>query len=277
MLWLRRDPRRGPVLNVAPMSVAMLVRDRVFSERTCVLTSATLELGGSFDAVAGTIGLRGDGARLARHRRGEPVRLPAAGHRLRRPRPPRTRPRRDVAEGARRDRGAGPRRRPDVGAVLLDAGGPERGGAAAGPVRVGQDSDPDPVPGRGPDLDSGTPVRARAGDVPLRDAHAVARGRRRVRRQLVVIDRIPFPRPDDLLASARSEAIARMGGTVHGRVRHARGPAARAGPDGWSAGPATAGSSPSSTRGWSTPVRQLLQRSLPPSGPRRTASSCSRR
>src|SRR4051812_37835806 len=62
VLWLRRDPRRGPVLNVAPMSVAMLVRDRVFAERTCILTSATLELGGSFDAVAGTIGLRGDGA-----------------------------------------------------------------------------------------------------------------------------------------------------------------------------------------------------------------------
>ena len=92
VLWLRRDPRRGPVLNVAPMSVAMLVRDRVFAERTCVLTSATLELGGSFDAVAGTIGLRGEGAPgLARHRRGEPVRLPAAGHRLRRARPPRSR------------------------------------------------------------------------------------------------------------------------------------------------------------------------------------------
>ena len=40
----------------------MLVRDQVFAERTCVLTSATLELGGSFDAVAGTIGLRGEGA-----------------------------------------------------------------------------------------------------------------------------------------------------------------------------------------------------------------------
>jgi ATP-dependent DNA helicase DinG len=30
--------------------------------------------------------------------------------------------------------------------------------------------------------------------------------------QLVIIDRIPFPRPDDPLASARSQAIARMGG-----------------------------------------------------------------
>ena len=61
-MWLNRDPRRGPVLRVAPMSVAMLVRDKVFEERTVVLTSATLELGGTFDAVAGTIGLRGEGA-----------------------------------------------------------------------------------------------------------------------------------------------------------------------------------------------------------------------
>ena len=30
--------------------------------------------------------------------------------------------------------------------------------------------------------------------------------------QLVIIDRIPFPRPDDPLSSARSQAIARMGG-----------------------------------------------------------------
>ena len=62
VVWLARDPRRGAVLRVAPMSVADMVRDRVFSERTVVLTSATLELGGTFDAVAGTIGLRGEGA-----------------------------------------------------------------------------------------------------------------------------------------------------------------------------------------------------------------------
>jgi ATP-dependent DNA helicase DinG len=62
VVWLGHDPRRGPVLRVAPMSVAMLVRDKIFDERTVVLTSATLELGGTFDAVAGTIGLRGEGS-----------------------------------------------------------------------------------------------------------------------------------------------------------------------------------------------------------------------
>jgi ATP-dependent DNA helicase DinG len=62
VVWVSKDPRRGSILRVAPMSVAMLVRDKVFTDRTVVLTSATLELGGTFDAVAGTIGLRGEGA-----------------------------------------------------------------------------------------------------------------------------------------------------------------------------------------------------------------------
>jgi ATP-dependent DNA helicase DinG len=62
VVWISRDQRRGTVLRVAPMSVAMLLRDKVFGDRTVVMTSATLELGGTFDAVAGTLGLRGDGA-----------------------------------------------------------------------------------------------------------------------------------------------------------------------------------------------------------------------
>ncbi len=48
--------------------------------------------------------------------------------------------------------------------------------------------------------------------------------------QLVIIDRIPFPRPDDPLASARSQAIARMGGNgfmavsaTHAALRLAQG------------------------------------------------------
>src|ERR1035437_4192791 len=60
--WVSKDPRRGSVLKVAPMSVAMLMRDKVFGDRTVVMTSATLELGGTFEAVAGTLGLRGEGA-----------------------------------------------------------------------------------------------------------------------------------------------------------------------------------------------------------------------
>lgn len=62
VVWVGRDLRRGTVLRVAPMSVAMLLRDKVFGDRTVVMTSATLELGGTFDLVAGTLGLRGEGA-----------------------------------------------------------------------------------------------------------------------------------------------------------------------------------------------------------------------
>ncbi|WP_205707772.1 DEAD/DEAH box helicase, partial [Kineococcus vitellinus] len=48
---------RPPSLHVAPLSVAGLLRERVFTDRTVVATSATLSLGGSFDAVAGAFGL----------------------------------------------------------------------------------------------------------------------------------------------------------------------------------------------------------------------------
>ncbi|MGB5952683.1 MAG: ATP-dependent DNA helicase, partial [Ornithinimicrobium sp.] len=60
--WISRDQRGSTTLRVAPISVAMMVRDKVFGDRTVVMTSATLELGGSFDAIAGTLGLRGTDA-----------------------------------------------------------------------------------------------------------------------------------------------------------------------------------------------------------------------
>ncbi len=125
VVWLNRDPRRGPVLRVAPMSVAMLVRDKVFGERTVVLTSATLELGGSFDAVAGTIGLRGDGAPAWRGLDvGSPFDYPEQGIAYVAKHLPA--PGRDGLghPDARRDRGAGAGRwRPHAGAVLVDARG----------------------------------------------------------------------------------------------------------------------------------------------------------
>ncbi|MDQ2708650.1 MAG: ATP-dependent DNA helicase, partial [Actinomycetota bacterium] len=48
---------RTRVLRVAPLSVGRLLRERLFGERTVVLTSATLTLGGSFDALARQWGL----------------------------------------------------------------------------------------------------------------------------------------------------------------------------------------------------------------------------
>lgn len=58
VVWVAERERGGPELRVAPLSVAGLLRERLFAKRTCVLTSATLRLGGDFDVLAGTVGLR---------------------------------------------------------------------------------------------------------------------------------------------------------------------------------------------------------------------------
>ena len=233
VLWLRRDPRRGPVLNVAPMSVAMLVRERVFAERTCVLTSATLELGGSFDAVAGTIGLRGDGSPAWR---GVDVGSPFDYQRqaivyVARDLPAPTRD------------GTSPKAFDEIEALVRAAGGRTLGlfssmraaQSAAEQLRARFSSDGTQIAilCQGEDQIAtlvrdfarepstclfGTLTLWQGVDVPGSSC------------QLVVIDRIPFPRPDDPLASARSEAIARMGGNgfmavsaTHAALRLAQG------------------------------------------------------
>jgi ATP-dependent DNA helicase DinG len=233
VVWLRRDSRRGPVLNVAPMSVAMLVRDRVFADRTCVLTSATLELGGSFDAVAGTMGLRGEGSPAWQ---GIDVGSPFDYLRqaivyVARDLPAPTRD------------GTSPKVVDEIEALLRAAGGRTLGlfssmraaQSAAEQLRARFSSDRTPIAilCQGEDQIStlvrdfarepstclfGTLTLWQGVDVPGSSC------------QLVVIDRIPFPRPDDPLASARSEAIARMGGNgfmavsaTHAALRLAQG------------------------------------------------------
>lgn len=49
------------VLHIAPLSVGGLLRSTLFAEATVVLTSATLTIGGSFDALAATWGLPANG------------------------------------------------------------------------------------------------------------------------------------------------------------------------------------------------------------------------
>lgn len=60
VVWLSSNDRFGAQLNVAPLSVAGLMREKVLAEHTTILTSATLTLGGSFDAMAGNVGLKRD-------------------------------------------------------------------------------------------------------------------------------------------------------------------------------------------------------------------------
>jgi len=233
VVWVTRDPQRGSVLHVAPMSVALLLRDAVFGDRTVVLTSATLELGGTFDAVAGTLGLRGEDAPRWRGLDvGSPFdyprqaiayvaqHLPAPG--------------RDGLSDATLD---------EIEALVRAAGGRTLGlfssmraaVAASEELRVrfqadgtelpvlcqGEDQTPTLVRSFARDPRTclfGTLSLWQGVDVPGSSCH------------LVLIDRIPFPRPDDPLSSARAQAITRMGGNgfmavsaTHAALRLAQG------------------------------------------------------
>lgn len=233
VVWLTHDQRRGAVLRVAPMSVAMLLRDKIFHERTVILTSATLELGGSFDAVAGTLGLRGEGAPAWRGLDvGSPFDYPrqAIAYVAAHLRPP------------GRD-GASPESMDELAALVRAAGGRTLGlfssmraaQAASDELRerFSRDGIPIEILCQGEDQ-IGTLVRQFA-----REASTCLFGTLSLWQgvdvpgsscQLVVIDRIPFPRPDDPLASARTQAIARMGGNgfmavsaTHAALRLAQG------------------------------------------------------
>ncbi|MFF7242793.1 ATP-dependent DNA helicase [Embleya sp. NPDC008237] len=61
VIWLERNERTGASLRVAPIAVAGLLREALFGDRTVVLTSATLKLGGDFRGVAGSLGLTAEG------------------------------------------------------------------------------------------------------------------------------------------------------------------------------------------------------------------------
>ncbi|WP_156726370.1 ATP-dependent DNA helicase [Streptomyces apocyni] len=69
VVWYERhEPRGGAAyrhsgasLRVAPMSVSGLLREKLFAERSVVLTSATLKLGGDFNGVGASLGLAPEG------------------------------------------------------------------------------------------------------------------------------------------------------------------------------------------------------------------------
>ena len=233
VLWLSRDPRRGPVLRVAPMSVAGLVRERVFSERTVILTSATLELGGSFDAVAGMIGLRGEGAPAWRGLDvGSPFSYPEqAMAYVARHLPP---PGRDGLATETLD---------EIEALVRAAGGRTLGLFSS--MRAAREAT-DAMRERCADLEGDIAFLCQGEDQIstlvrqfARDPGTCLFGTLSLWQgvdvpgsscQLVLIDRIPFPRPDDPLSSARAQAISRMGGNgfmavsaTHAALRLAQG------------------------------------------------------
>jgi ATP-dependent DNA helicase DinG len=211
VVWAEERDRGPRVLRVAPLSVAGLLRVGLFEPSTVVATSATMQLGGSFDAVARSVGLTGDEA-------------PAF---------------RSLDVGSPFDYG-----RQAILYVAQELPPPGRDGlrpealdalaelmTAAGGRTLGLFSS------RRAAEEAAEELRARLRDLPLlcQGEDVVATLIRRFADeertslfgtlslwqgidvpggacQLVVIDRVPFPRPDDPLHSARQRAVERSGG-----------------------------------------------------------------
>ena len=214
VVWLDHEEQRGsgatgprPVLRVAPLSVAALLRSRLFDTATTVLTSATLTVGGTFDAMASAWGLA-DGPGWQGLDVGSPFDHAKAGilyiaaHL-----PP---PGRDGADDQL-----------DEIAELIEACGGRTLGlfssmrAAKAAAEAMRERLGTPVLCQGDDGTAALVERFAADpqtslfgtlslwqgvDVPGPSC------------SLVIIDRIPFPRPDDPLLTARQRAVAARGG-----------------------------------------------------------------
>ena len=227
--WVTHDERRGSSVKVAPLAVGGLLREALFGHRTVVMTSATLELGGSFDAVARQVG-------PDRRRRTASGAGSTSGRRS-------TTRRQGILYVARtlpppgRD-GASPASMDELAALVEAAGGRTLGlfssmraaQAAAEEMRSRLDV---PVLCQGEDRTAALvrAVRGRPGDLPVRDAVAVA-GRRRAGGVLPAGRDRPHPvpaarRPADVGARAGGQRRGRQ--RVHGGVGGARRADARPG------------------------------------------------
>jgi len=243
------DARRPPTLRVAPLAVGGLLAERLFGRRTVALTSATLSVGGSFDPLARQWGLPTPGAAMPStapdaaltsaasetvpsddaEQAGGPDQGAAEPHPLNwcgiDVGSPFDHPRSGILYVARhlpppgRD-GLAPQYLDEICELITAAGGRTLGlfssmraakqAAAELRDRIGypllcQGEDPtSQLITRFADDEAtclfGTLSLWQGVDVPGRSL------------QLVVIDRIPFPRPDDPLASARQRAVEARGG-----------------------------------------------------------------
>lgn len=251
VLWCSRGERDGATrLYAAPLAVNGLIRTNLLTGRASVLTSATLSLGGEFRAMARSIGLEGAAEAAAATASAATVAVAAPGGSegtdvLDVPAPRKatdsataTLPWHGVDVGSPFDypkqgilyiarRLPPPGREPatdaqldEIEALVTAAGGrtlglfsSRRAAVAVAeamrerldvPVLVqGEDQLPTLVRRFAEDEATclfGTLSLWQGVDVPGRS------------NQLVIIDRIPFPRPDDPVRSARSEAVAAAGG-----------------------------------------------------------------
>ncbi|MGX6744212.1 ATP-dependent DNA helicase [Streptomyces xantholiticus] len=215
VVWYERHDRFGASLRVAPLSVSGLLREKLFAERSVVLTSATLKLGGDFNGVGASLGLAPEGSGgedLPQWKGmdvGSPFDYPKQGilyvaRHLAIP----------GREGSRGDM-------MDELAELVEAAGGRTLGlfssmraakAAAEELRgrldnpillQGEETLGELIKSFAADPETclfGTLSLWQGVDVPGPGC------------QLVVMDRIPFPRPDDPLMSARQKAVEEAGG-----------------------------------------------------------------
>ncbi|MDH6143081.1 ATP-dependent DNA helicase DinG [Kitasatospora sp. GP30] len=232
VIWIERSDRYGLVpasLRVAPMSVSGLLRENLYKERSVVLTSATLKLGGDFTGVAASVGLPGEG-RLPEQRGGaEPDRD------LSEDAPPVWRaldvgspfsyPKQGILYVAKHLPAPGreperPQMLDELAELIGAAGGRTLGlfssmraaQTAAEQLRErldypillqGEDTLGELIRNFASDAETclfGTLSLWQGVDVPGSAC------------QLVVMDRIPFPRPDDPLMSARQKSVEEAGG-----------------------------------------------------------------
>jgi len=214
VVWLDHEDNRGSiraVVRVAPLSVAGLLRGRLFEHTTAVLTSATLTIGGTFEAMASAWGLAGeDDVKWRGLDVGSPFEhaksgiLYVAAHL-----PP---PGRDGTGSAEQ--------LDEIAALITAAGGRTLGlfssmrsaKAAAEIMRERLDT---PVLCQGEDTTSALVQRfADDAETSLFGTLSLWQGVDvpGPSLSLVLIDRIPFPRPDDPLLTARQRAVAARGG-----------------------------------------------------------------
>lgn len=211
--WLAVSEARGSTrrtLHVAPLDVAGRLKDRLYEDRSVVLTSATLTVGGAFDSAARAVGLGFDNS--PKHRAidvGSPFDYPRqAILYLARSLPA---PGRD---------GPGEAMLAELADLVTASDGRALGlfssrAAAEAASRELRERLDVPILCQGDDTMTAL-VRAFAADerTCLFGTLSLWQGVDvpGPACQLVVIDRIPFPRPDDPLLSARAEAVSRAGG-----------------------------------------------------------------
>ncbi|MFF3745534.1 ATP-dependent DNA helicase [Streptomyces kronopolitis] len=215
VVWYERHDRFGASLRVAPLSVSGLLREKLFTDRSVVLTSATLKLGGDFNGVGASLGLAPEGTE------GEDI-PPWKGLDVGSPFDYAKQGILYVAKHlAQPGREGGRTDMLDELAELIEAAGGRTLGlfssmraaqAAAEELRGRLDL---PILLQGEET-LGELIKAFAADartclfgtlslwqgVDVPGANC----------QLVVMDRVPFPRPDDPLMSARQKAVEEAGG-----------------------------------------------------------------